>query len=116
MEGKNMTGYYKTIKEYTKEEPIYDKNGNQAGVKTVIVGKDVTWVCTDERQEKREQALKEIQEIEQWFNEYDNQVKQYNRAMRLGVEYDGKLGSIEELDAQATEKAKRLAVLRGLVN
>lgn len=65
--------------------------------------------------EKRRQALVEIREIETWFSEYDNQVKQYERCVRLSLPYDNKLGSIEELDNQAVIKAQRLSELRNLV-
>ena len=53
--------------------------------------------------------VKEKQELLQWFEEYDNQVKQYQRCQRLGIEFDR---DIEELDNQATEKQLRLREIR----
>lgn len=60
-------------------------------------------------QHTREQ---QIVEIEQWFEMYDNQVKQYNRCTRLNIPYDNKYGTIEELDKLAIEKAARLNELK----
>lgn len=54
----------------------------------------------------------EIAEIEQWFEMYDNQVKQYNRCVRLNIPYDNKYGTIEELDKLAVKKANRLNELK----
>lgn len=53
--------------------------------------------------------VKEKQELLQWFEEYDNQVKQYQRCERLGIEFDR---DIEKLDNQATEKQLRLREIR----
>lgn len=57
----------------------------------------------------------EINKLENWFAFYDRQVAQYHRADRLGLSYDNKYGTIEELDAQAEIKAKRMAELRGKI-
>lgn len=55
----------------------------------------------------------ELSELEHWFSDvYDAQVKQYARCMRLGLPYDNKYGTIEELDEQAEQNAKRIAELR----
>ena len=60
------------------------------------------------------QELAEIElfELENWFTEYDLQVKQYGRATRLGEIFDK---SIEMLDNEAREKAIRINELRKLV-
>lgn len=58
----------------------------------------------------------QINEINEWFKLYDNQVLQYNRCQRLEIEYDEKYGSIEELDKLATENAKKLNELNKKIN
>ena len=63
-----------------------------------------------------EACKKELEQLEEWFEIYDNQVKQYNRCLRLGIAYDCKHGSIEELDAEAIKNAKRLKELRVLLD
>lgn len=57
-----------------------------------------------------EEALNaELRQINEWFtNVYDNQIKQSQRCARLGIEYDNKYGTIEELDAEAEVKALRI--------
>lgn len=54
----------------------------------------------------------EIYQLEQWFITYDQQVQQYNRAVRLNLPYDAKYGTIEELDAQAVTNSQRISELR----
>ena len=51
-----------------------------------------------------------IYEIKTWFEEYDNQVKQYQRCVRLGVEFDR---DIVELDNQAKTYQEELRTLLG---
>ena len=53
-----------------------------------------------------------INQINNWFTVYDQQIQQYNRSIRLNIPYDAKYGTIEELDAQAVINAKRLNELR----
>lgn len=55
---------------------------------------------------------KELEDLIEWFEEYDNQVKQYERCQRLGVALDK---NIEELDTQATINQKRIANIRNLL-
>ena len=54
----------------------------------------------------------ELQELEKWFEEYDKQVIQYQRSVRLGVEFDK---DIAELDNQAVINANRIKELRLLI-
>ena len=63
------------------------------------------------------QKLKEeLYTLEDWFKGiYDNQVKQYERALRLGAVYDEKYGTIEALDALAVQKAARITEIRELL-
>jgi hypothetical protein len=67
-----------------------------------------------EAKEARVKAINaEISEINDWFNNiYDQQIKQAERAKRMGVLYDNKYGTVEELDALAVEKAIKLNQLR----
>ena len=54
-------------------------------------------------------AEKELNELDQWFTWYDQQVIQYQRSTRLGLEFDK---NIDELDAQAVANAARIKELR----
>lgn len=47
-------GHYETVKEYTKEQPVYDENGVQTGTQTVVTGRERKWVWTDEEETKKE--------------------------------------------------------------
>ena len=56
----------------------------------------------------------ELRSLYTWFEEYDNQVKQYNRCQRLGIAYDK---DIKQLDNQARANANRITEIRkDLVN
>lgn len=52
---------------------------------------------------------KELQTLDEWFSWYDEQCIQYQRALRLGTSFNR---SIDELDAQAVENAKRITEIR----
>lgn len=54
----------------------------------------------------------ELGELYAWFEEYDNQVKQYNRCQRMGIAYDK---DIKQLDSQAKANADRITKIRGLL-
>lgn len=58
---------------------------------------------------KKEKNQKRIIEINKWFQEYDNQVKQYERCKRLGIEFDK---DIVELDNQAKVYQEELRQLK----
>lgn len=47
----------------------------------------------------------ELSQINSWFEKYDNQVKQYERAIRRGEEFDK---DIVQLDEEADLKQKRI--------
>lgn len=51
----------------------------------------------------------ELNSLYSWFEEYDNQVKQYQRCQRLGVEFDK---DINDLDNQAKVNAERITEIR----
>ncbi len=61
---------------------------------------------------QEELLQKELNDLMIWFNEYDNQVKQYSRCQRMGIAYDK---DIEELDNQAKINAERITELRNLL-
>lgn len=69
----------------------------------------------DEEQTKA-QIYSQIHEIEEWFNEYDLQVKQYERDTRLGITGTYHIGemtyTIAELDQEAITKAQQINTLR----
>ena len=52
---------------------------------------------------------KELNRLKDWFDEYDNQVKQYQRCVRLGLEFDK---DIVELDNQAKTYQEELRKLK----
>jgi len=54
----------------------------------------------------------ELNDLYDWFNEYDNQVKQYERCKRLGITFDK---DINLLDNEAREKQQRIAEIRNLL-
>ena len=72
----------------------------------VINGK----VVAVEHEPTQEELLElELRNLYTWFEEYDNQVKQYNRCQRLGVAYDK---DIKRLDNQAKVNADRITEIR----
>ena len=60
----------------------------------------------------QELLQKELQEIDKWFKEYDNQVKQYQRCQRIGIEFDK---DIVELDNQAKSYQERIREIKDLL-
>lgn len=70
-------------------------------------------VVAVEHEVTQEELLKqELQELDNWFNWYDNQVSQYNRCQRRGIEFDK---DINELDQQAKITQERIAEIRSLL-
>ena len=68
----------------------------------VIDGK----VVAVEHEITQEEVLNnELNELYVWFEEYDNQVKQYERCVRLGVAFDKDMVA---LDNEATKKQQRI--------
>lgn len=71
-------------------------------------------------EEQRRQLQQSIQEIDQWFNEYDMQIKQYERDVRLGnigIYHIGETTyTIEQLDAEAVLKAAQITQLKNQLN
>lgn len=73
------------------------------------------FVYTDNGYTELKAIYDEINKIEEWFIFYDRQIAQYHRAERLGLPYDNRYGTVDELDAQAEIKAQRIAELRGKI-
>ena len=94
-------------KEITDEEFDYLMCEQNKGKELKIIDNKI--VAEYHQQTEEEKLEQEKQEILQWFEEYDNQVKQYERCVRLGVEFDK---DIEELDNKATEKQLRLREIK----
>lgn len=69
-------------------------------------------VAIDHIVTERELLQSELAELENWFLEYDNQVKQYSRCQRLGLEFDK---DIVALDNQAKINAERITEIRNLL-
>lgn len=61
--------------------------------------------------QRSKKAAFELSEIYEWFSWYDNQCAQYQRAQRLGLDFDQ---DIDELDAMAQEKQARIRELKGM--
>jgi len=80
------------------------------GKELKVVDDKVVAVYHEQTQE--ELLRNEMFEIQSWFNEYDNQVKQYERCKRLGIEFDK---DIQELDTQATINQQRITEIRKIL-
>lgn len=61
---------------------------------------------------EKERLEMELYDLYAWFDEYDNQVKQYQRCERLSVSYDK---DIDQLDNQAQENQQRIAEIRKIL-
>ena len=71
--------------------------------------------------EQQRQAIQEqLDELYAWFDEYDNQIKQYERDVRLGQIGTYHIGETEytivELDLIAKDQARLISSLRNQIN
>ena len=80
------------------------------GKELVVVDNKV--VAIDHVMSEKEELNIELKTLYRWFEEYDNQVKQYERCQRLGVTFDK---DIADLDNQAQTKAARITEIRDLL-
>lgn len=99
----------KGYNEYDKE--VKDDKGNllyTEHIKEPIKETKETWI----EYTQQELYKNELYDLVKWFDEYDLQVKQYNRCQRLGNEFDK---DINELDRQATINQNRIKELRELL-
>ena len=122
---KNMKFYYNPTTHKIYEHCFYDEDNehldypffemqshqtNQAPYfenGEIVLKEEKTQISNDDK----------IMELLNWFDKYDMQVKQAERALRLGEEIDIHIDdkvykSIKELDLEAIEKAKELKMLR----
>ena len=102
----------------------YDKNNNIVGYSNCLntgddfecreVSKEIymDYIETLKIPTSQELLKQELVELENWFDEYDNQVKQYNRCQRMGIAYDK---DIAELDNQAKVNAERITEIRNIL-
>jgi len=72
-----------------------------------------------QRRESAHASRQKINVIYQWFNWYDNQIKQYERARRINSQFeispspDGVFyRTVEEMDNSAAEKQLQVKILR----
>ena len=72
------------------------------------------------QRERRQQLTQELNELYAWFDDYDNQIKQYQRDLRLNIPSNYHIGdkeyTIDELDELAMENASRITNLRVLLS
>lgn len=70
-------------------------------------------------EEQRQQLEDQLAELYAWFDEYDNQIKQYERDVRLGAVGTYHIGeqeyTIQQLDELATEKASQISAIRNQI-
>ena len=91
----------KKMQSHQTNQAPYFENGE------IVLKEEKTQISNDDK----------IMELISWFDKYDMQVKQAERAIRLGEEADIHIDgivykSIKELDSEANEKAKDLKMLR----
>lgn len=71
-------------------------------------------------EEQRQAIQEQLDELYAWFDEYDNQIKQYERDVRLGTiapyyHIGEMLYTIEELDGMARAKAAEITSIRNQI-
>lgn len=108
-----------------EDESRYIEVEDSVAEKTYSCSIGYSWRVTDGELEQaiydndtvtKQKYVEELAELETWFSDvYDMQMKQYDRCVRLGIEFTSKYGTVEELDAQAVEKAARIKELRTLI-
>ena len=68
---------------------------------------------------QRQELHNQLAELYAWFDEYDNQIKQYERDVRLGTVGAYHIGeqeyTIQQLDELATEKASQISAIRNQI-
>ena len=72
-------------------------------------------------EQRRQELQDQLAELYAWFDEYDNQIKQYERDVRLGTTalhyHIGETQyTIEELDGMARTKAAEITSIRNQIN
>ncbi|WP_294468399.1 DUF2977 domain-containing protein [uncultured Anaerofustis sp.] len=64
------------------------------------------------QRQHRKDLIMELEELYLWFEEYDNQIKQFNRCSRMGISYDR---DITKLDSEAKSKQLRIREIRNIL-
>jgi hypothetical protein len=73
-------------------------------------------ILAEKAEAAQAEAAAEIAEHVAWFNDiYDMQIKQAQRCERLGIAYDNKYGTVEELDQIAAQKVARINELKAIL-
>ena len=85
---------------------VAQNNGKELAVK------DGKVVALNHVTTQKEQLNNELEDLLNWFNWYDLQVKKYLRSERLDVRFDD---NIEELDNIAVKNAERIDEIRKLL-
>ena len=68
-----------------------------------------TFIKNEEKQKQREELRGQIDELEEWFKNYDLEYSSYERCKRLGIIYHK---DIDLLNAEAAEKQKQYNELK----
>lgn len=70
-------------------------------------------------EQRRQELQNQLGDLYSWFEEYDNQVKQYERDVRLDIVGTYHIGeqeyTIQQLDELATEKASQISAIRNQI-
>ena len=71
-------------------------------------------------EEQKQSIQEQLSELNDWFNDYDMQIKQYERDVRLGITGTYHIGNttytIAELDSTAVQKATQINTLKQQLN
>lgn len=59
-----------------------------------------------------EKLEKELAQLYFWFEEYDSQIHQFHRCLRLGIEFDK---DVKELDKQAVINQERIKIIKNIL-
>ncbi len=71
-------GHYETVKEYTQEKPVYDKQGKITGYETVVTGRERKWVLTDEEELAKQHKAERIKELKVELAKIKEDIEQEN--------------------------------------
>lgn len=107
---------YELIKEYPNGGKEFKEVIVEKGVKYQPAHEEevdvLVYIPYTENELTKINAENEIAELIQWFEEYDNQIKQYERCIRLDIDFDK---DIRILDKEANNKQLRIRELREIL-
>ena len=98
-------GHYETVKEYTKEVPIYDEEGRAAGAQTVVTGRERKWVWDAEDEAQKQKTQERVTALKAELVKVMEDIEQE----QLGLVRD----DYTEKKARAAEIINELRVLEG---